>query len=252
MVESMALQQFIQLLTETENYHRMFEIIREVAREGAPLVPEARLVEVLRRHIPADWFHQFDVDAWRVAVGQFFTVDVTMLNAVPPNNLAVVALVAHFEAFLENLRVERRYPWPKMTSDRKHRSNQNGNPSYSDLKVVYKDFGADMEGCAWSWDDLDELMERRHCIVHRRGVLDEAYIHKLRASPCLGGPKTSPSPGGDDWWHFSRLRAECGDVLWVADNELFFHLRQLHEVAMSLDTTCLGPSAEAARSFAPP
>lgn len=241
MAQSTALTRFLRALEEVHQYHMMFELIRDMARGGARCLPESKFLEVLRRHVPEDRVAEFDVDAWRVAVEHIFTNQLTLLDAVPPNNLLIVMLVAHFEAFLESLREERNYAWPKRMRDGNTAPKGDRYPSYSQLRSLYSHFGVDMAGCEWSWDDLDELVSKRHCIAHRGAGVYEEYLEKLKASPRLG-PQRPCLPSDGDHWRVLRLRAK---ELWVFNAELLLHLRQLQEVAVFLDTTCAGPPADA-------
>jgi len=242
MPQSAALTQFLQALNDIREYHVLFELTRDLAREGAHYIPDAKFRSLFLRHVTEDRFQEFDMDAWRASAEVIFTQRLGFLDALSPNNLLIVVLVAHFEAFLEDLRAERGYP--PLKSRRKSAGNDSPEgkwqPGYYPLKLAYKGFGADLRGSRWSWEDLDELAEKRHCIVHRGSRVDDDYLEKLQASPRLGPHRPCLPPDGDVWRVY-RLHAK---KVVVGYAELKFHLDQLHEIAIFLDATCVGPTTD--------
>lgn len=242
MEQPAALTQFLRALGEVYEYHVMFGLLCDIAREGACRIPEPKLVEILRRHTPERHLSKYYAEGWKAFSSRILPEKISKLDAVSPNNLLIVALVALFEAFLTNLRVERDYPWPRQTRDGKKLAKEERYPSYGPLRLVYNEFSTDLKGSGWSREDLDELVWKRHCIVHRGARVDDDYLGKLTASPRLGPHRPCLPPDGDVW-RVLRLRAE---TLCVGDAELLFHLDQLHRVAVFLDATCVGPPADAA------
>jgi len=179
-------------------------LMRDALRAAAPRLPDTDVEELMAKHGLST---AFTAGQWRLSLELHLSQCEYELKALFPTRIIVIALFSHLEAFLVEAVTE---------------SGAGGNlgsrphPGFREAKCALEKMGVDLSDSATTWDDLDELREKRNCLVHRLGIADCKYIRAARRTSL-----------------FESSYSEA-DELWPWEEHIDHHMRQAYELAQYL------------------